>query len=88
MVKWLNFEVLRARLLWELPRAGAGIFIGQIIQKIISQERKGIRTFLERLLAACGGDLHARLLYFLLTGHLKRQKLTRAHVGAKTRPAV
>jgi hypothetical protein len=26
MVKWLNFEVLRARLLWELPRAGVGMF--------------------------------------------------------------
>jgi hypothetical protein len=32
--------------------------------------------------------IHARLLYSLLTGHLKRKKLARAHVGAKTKPAV
>ena len=41
-----------------------------------------------RALAACGGDLHVLLLYGLLSGHLKRQKPTRAHVGAKTKPAV
>ena len=39
-------------------------------------------------LAACGGDLHALLLYCLLAGHLKRQKLARkgADAGANSSP--
>jgi len=32
--------------------------IGQVIQKFISQERKGIRAFWEDRLAACGYDLY------------------------------
>ena len=31
---------------------------------------------------------YALLLCYLLTGHLKRQDLIQAHVGAKTKPAV